>query len=584
MVETKVNGKTTIVPATVTNPDLVNVKIGTSRTDSETQNITPVFVPCKGINNRETVAILCDAPGFSDTRGVEIDISNAVAIRKYVEMCKGMKPVIIVSSQIGDKSELLESLALVLNEMFNNLENDILDFNYIYTKFSTDEHKAREEIVGMLQSIMTSLEESANKRANISECFQIMVTDMLTKAEHGTLILVDPINGNREKILSQLNKSPCRFITNLHDKISDSLSIKSQGKLEAQFNKHYDALKKSMDLFEYPLTIYKFRQLKELNSLLKKKEIGKKFETIVSILIENFKKEYFEVTEDFNRKILKNNLLENDEIDSYMVFMKNIKNSDDLFKEIESSGMENKFEEMKRSLCNAFDLLVENLRKRSLTEESNNIETALTNLKNVAKAYVALELNDENQAINVTSVYADFNESVKQEARKFAESIERYLTSNDFETISKNLTLAKDLASKFQNHFDSSLFRYDEYKLKLMQVMMEKVNLFNRFFNHDDLNDEQLIENLSELKLKIEEVKETVVFFRSASSLLTLHQHIDQNLIIELSSNFKKKISDYYDGLIDKTNGELRLLEENRFLSTEFVEQSMRYFCFICSN
>ena len=137
----EIDNSTKIVPQKpIPNPYLERVTIGSSRLDSETSNVIPILVSTENIEGAdENITIFCDTPGFNDTRGVEIDISNGIAIRKCVESCAGIKPVIIISDQLGDKLEILkDKLAPVLSHMFLKFEKDIRDFVYVYTKFNNE--------------------------------------------------------------------------------------------------------------------------------------------------------------------------------------------------------------------------------------------------------------------------------------------------------------------------------------------------------------------------------------------------------------------------------------------------------------
>ncbi|CAF4888037.1 unnamed protein product, partial [Rotaria sp. Silwood2] len=68
-------------------PGLKDV-ISNPECQSETRYITPVTIPLKDIlGPGETgTIILCDAPGFGDTAGLEVDIANGVGI---IEALKG---------------------------------------------------------------------------------------------------------------------------------------------------------------------------------------------------------------------------------------------------------------------------------------------------------------------------------------------------------------------------------------------------------------------------------------------------------------------------------------------------------------
>ena len=147
-----VNGKHEVIPKEITNHGLNQVKCGSSMIDSETQNIIPIF-----ISKNDEQIIFCDTPGFNDTRGSEVDISNGIGIRKCAEICQGIKPVVIISSQVGDRAEILVKLAEILNSMFSNLQAVIREFIYIYTKFPKDYKEAENKVQELLKSLDANL-------------------------------------------------------------------------------------------------------------------------------------------------------------------------------------------------------------------------------------------------------------------------------------------------------------------------------------------------------------------------------------------------------------------------------------------
>lgn len=69
----------------------------------------------------EMEVIICDSPGFGDTRGPEIEISNSITIHRAVNLCSGLKPVILISNQMGKLSEIcfmLKDLILPFDYFF----------------------------------------------------------------------------------------------------------------------------------------------------------------------------------------------------------------------------------------------------------------------------------------------------------------------------------------------------------------------------------------------------------------------------------------------------------------------------------
>ncbi|CAF1621850.1 unnamed protein product [Rotaria sp. Silwood1] len=90
----------------VKNPELNNVTSSPFH-KSETRYITPVTIQLKDIlGSHETdVITLCDAPGFSDTAGVEVDIVNSLGVIEALKGTKSVKILALSSYQsLGDRA------------------------------------------------------------------------------------------------------------------------------------------------------------------------------------------------------------------------------------------------------------------------------------------------------------------------------------------------------------------------------------------------------------------------------------------------------------------------------------------------
>lgn len=594
MIYETVNERKFIVPEQpVSNPYLINVKVGSSVIDSETQNIIPIVVPLEGIRSSEKQIIFCDTPGFQDTRGSEIDISNGIAIRKCVEVCKGIKPVIIISSQLGDKLQFLSELAEVLNSMFLDFENDVANFIFIYTKFSSDINEAQNQIIGLLESADKSLEQRIQNREEVSRSFQIMLKEMLDRA-YENVIVINPIEMSRADILTRIMRT-ARFINKLDERVSDSLSNKSQKKLELQIAKHFDALEKSMQIFDYEYAIYRFKQLRELKGILKKKEINKLFEAIVIKLIENFNIQFSSKLEELKNKLNNKMILTEDEILNLLNFLKSLKNSDGLFQQIEitdeSKDIKDKFNEMNQNICDIFSNVANELFEKGLYEQSHNISILLNNLNNFVLKYEELEINKDSSKIK--DVYDQFKTKIIQEMEVIALEIEVLIKFNGkekeisdefavleqmdlkndfnysyFTDLSKQLNMMKRINDELEGHFEEKMLRYDHLRSLLHDVFVSKSTMFDQVLNEADK--EKLVEKLDDKLLN--EINRTSTYFKIALTCHHLHEHIKIELVEDFQSTFTTKITECFENIVEKSNEILSIIEENRLLNTDILQ------------
>ncbi|CAF1428217.1 unnamed protein product, partial [Didymodactylos carnosus] len=89
---------------------------------SETRYIAPVTIQLKDIlDSHETdVITLCDAPGFADTAGAEVDIANSVGVIEALKGTKSVKILALSSYQsLGDKGDGIQKMAHILINMMH---------------------------------------------------------------------------------------------------------------------------------------------------------------------------------------------------------------------------------------------------------------------------------------------------------------------------------------------------------------------------------------------------------------------------------------------------------------------------------
>jgi ABC-type multidrug transport system fused ATPase/permease subunit len=86
MEEQLIDGKVHILPVNITNKDLKDVKTGLSAIKSETRLVIPVKIPINASEYGFDNVMFCDLPGFGDTNGPEIDISNSIAIDECIKV------------------------------------------------------------------------------------------------------------------------------------------------------------------------------------------------------------------------------------------------------------------------------------------------------------------------------------------------------------------------------------------------------------------------------------------------------------------------------------------------------------------
>ena len=81
------------------------------------------YVPGRGNRTYEYILTLVDTPGQGDTRGPEQSIAGQKAIDLAAQHCKSVVPVIVISSNFGDKMTVLRDITKIISGMLGSIKN-----------------------------------------------------------------------------------------------------------------------------------------------------------------------------------------------------------------------------------------------------------------------------------------------------------------------------------------------------------------------------------------------------------------------------------------------------------------------------
>lgn len=176
--------------------DLANVTCS-AKPVSETRTIAAVPVDCRmvGAKSRGTIT-LCDTPGFGDTQGIEMEISNGLGITRAIKSCALVKPVLLISS-LEDKCAQIKSLAGVLADFIVDMKATIPSFEYIFTKFTKGQDEA------IIKNKIDIVCKDWSKNAAIDPVALQVLKDMREKTRRRVFIL-DPVHDNPGELLDYL--------------------------------------------------------------------------------------------------------------------------------------------------------------------------------------------------------------------------------------------------------------------------------------------------------------------------------------------------------------------------------------------
>lgn len=185
---------------------------------SVTRTLQAFSITTLSIANSEVV--LCDAPGFCDTDGIEQEIANSQALSRALATAKSVRPVIVLDREImsGDRFKSLGStLDTVLRMMSGSKkqENDMVDFKPFVYLFTRCDDKKSKRVHALLRKYRGDVEETA------SPLLLAFLGDLIEKTTPVAL-KVDPVDDDKR---SELVEALCRGLGCKSSTIVDPCSV-----------------------------------------------------------------------------------------------------------------------------------------------------------------------------------------------------------------------------------------------------------------------------------------------------------------------------------------------------------------------
>ncbi|CAF4038489.1 unnamed protein product, partial [Rotaria sordida] len=183
------------------NPQLKQI-VSSPLSKSETRFISTVTVLLQDVIGAHESGdiILCDAPGFGDTEGPEVDIANGVGVIEALRRCKSIKILALSSyKSLGDRGQGIQKLAHILINMMQGIETRLNSIVYAFTKYPPSV-----DINALLVDIKkTKVDKDASLRMDTA--FVTVLADMIEKTENSAY-LINPL-GNYPKNLIEKFKN-----------------------------------------------------------------------------------------------------------------------------------------------------------------------------------------------------------------------------------------------------------------------------------------------------------------------------------------------------------------------------------------
>ena len=299
------------------NPSLIGVK-SSCLNKSETRYIKPVIVNLKEVigPQEDEYMNLCDAPGYGDTDGPEIDIANSLGIINGIKKAKSVKVVALLSSKGGDRGEGIRRLARLLVNLIEDIEERLKSILYLFTKYPSD-YDANSNLIDLKKTILKNeLQQDSG--------FTVIINDMIEKTEDETLV-VNPIEDKPKNILKAIKK--LKGIKNPERYFKYSLSEASNNSINNQLIRDKDSIKCALKNKNSELTLFYLKNLKRLKDLINKDIIIEAYTNAVNLVSETLQNFINETKVKFNKALASQDGLKKQDIKEYKEALEYIKKS-----------------------------------------------------------------------------------------------------------------------------------------------------------------------------------------------------------------------------------------------------------------
>lgn len=255
-----------------------------SGTQSETSCINAVEIACPASTDNRI--IVCDTPGYHDTRSIEVDIANGIGVASALRNCRKVKVIVLISKlSFGDRGEGLLLLVKELEKLLPPVvdEQTLSAFMYVYTKFSSGE---RDAIMDKIDAYHRNAEKNQHHK------IATILSDMLTKLEvdrTDTLCFIDnPLDTSKQSpLFNKIIGTPP--IDSPQDVFCDFVSSKSLDTLKKEIEVLLLSFKQAFITADVALAQRQFNRLARLNQLVQMDEVKRAYDELNASVEETLK-------------------------------------------------------------------------------------------------------------------------------------------------------------------------------------------------------------------------------------------------------------------------------------------------------
>ncbi|CAF4058236.1 unnamed protein product [Rotaria magnacalcarata] len=536
-------------------PGLKDV-ISNPECQSETRYITPVTIPLKDILGPGETGniILCDAPGFGDTAGSEVDIANGVGIIEALKGCKSVKILALSSFKaLGDRAQGIQELAHILIKMIANIEDRLDTMNYAFTKYpsTTDIHAY---ILNIKEKVV---DKDHSLRSDIS--FVAVLKDMIEKTQN-KVEKIDPIHGNRKLFIRTLQRG--EGITCPEEAFRFSMNLDTQKTVASEAQRYEMSIRcaakhKNIDLVKYYLDT-----LKVLKDLTKEGFVKDAYEKSVRFMSDNIEEFCSVAKEKFNRAFESLDGLREGDVQEYKIFVEYIQ----VIQKPLGGHLESGLVSPTALIQNIHTEIQK--RRHDLGEQhlsSSSVEIYLGNLKMLKRSFPELELEYRK---NCKDFEERFDELVK--------SADEPILANEFSQAAEIILEIYKSSNVLKDHLSEKVEdRYRDTFVQLLRHLKSVSEKAEPILDKVRLNDND-VKTLNEYIDILRSAKETSALqerFSTYAETLKIGTGTSPNNfknLNEIYSDFIEKIVKYFDQINIRIK---ELFEKNGNYALEQIEK-----------
>ncbi|CAF1149796.1 unnamed protein product [Adineta steineri] len=505
----------------INNPGLIDVK-SSPFSKSETRFIIPVTISLKDIfGSYETnEIILCDAPGFGDTKSPEIDISNCIGVIRALKSCKSVSILALSSYQsLGDRGEGIQQLIHILINMIHGIENRLNSILYGFTKYPSEI-----DIHAVLFDIKASRIDSDPLLRSNTALISIL-NDMIEKTRIDP-IRIDPIHGDIKNIIEKLKN--LRGIHYPDEVFQFSINQQTQIIISNQINRYKSSIIYALKHKNALLSYYYSNQFKIFSDIIGQQSTEDQYKDSLRLINENIKEYSHKIIEELDYFLKNHHQLKNEDIQEYETAYKYIKEIQEYFQ--------------------SDNLFIENFRIR--------LEN-LNSTRDLFHPSIGIYLENLHLIQNYFQEFRDFyikycEELYEKFEYNFGQSFEEMVLNKEFQQINEILDKIFQLIPILNDHLNKKIEKKYFEIIQIILKHLEKISIESKSI--------LLRPNLTENDIK--SIENEFVLLKLAKETKLFEKHI-------------KNFNEIYNELIENL---IKYVDETALRIEEFLNQNSYYY------